>query len=101
MFYTEGKSLIFYAYDLESGRVQNASFQVWGQKAGRSDQAVSLGMLYSDDQKQSRWAMTFNDPKVLREIDSVFVTVEAPGGSTKPSGQRMMYAFLLNQANHQ
>ena len=101
MFYTEGKSFIFYAYDLESGRVQNASFQVWGQKAGSSDQAVSLGMLYSDDQKQSRWAMTFNDPKVLREIDSVFVTIEAPGGSTKPSGQRMMYAFLLNQANHQ
>ena len=100
MFYTEGKSLVFYAYDLEPDRVKNASFQVWGQKAGTTDQAVSLGMLYSDDQKQSRWAMTFNDPKVLREIDSVFVTIEAPGGSTKPSSQRMMYAFLLNEPNH-
>jgi hypothetical protein len=101
MFYTEGKSLIFYAYDLESPRLSNASFQVWGQKSGNSEQAVSLGMLYSDDQAQQRWVMTFNDPKVLKEIDSVFVTVEAPGGSTKPSNQRMMYAYLLTQANHQ
>jgi hypothetical protein len=101
MFYTEGKSLIFYAYDLDSPRVTNASFQVWGQKTGKGDDAISLGLLYSDDQKQSRWVMKFDNPKVLSEIDSVFVTVEAPGGSTKPSNQRTMYAYLLNAANHQ
>jgi len=101
MFYTEGKSLIFYAYDLDSGRLSNASFQVWGQKAGGNAEAVSLGMLYSDDKAQQRWVMTFNDSKVLKDIDSVFVTVEVPGGSARPSNQRMMYAYLLNQANHQ
>jgi hypothetical protein len=100
MFYTEGKSLIFYAYDLESPAVVNASFQVWGQKSGRPDDAVSLGILYSDDKAQQRWVMTSTDPKVLKEIDSIFVTVEASGGSRKPSSQRMMYAYLLNEPNH-
>jgi hypothetical protein len=57
-------------------------------------------MLYTDDQKQSRWVMKFDDPKVLAQIDSVFVTVESPGGSKKPSGKKMMYAYLLNDPNH-
>lgn len=100
MFYTEGKSLIFYAYDLDTKGVKNASFQVWGQKADDQRAAVSLGVLYSDDQKQSRWVMKFDDPKVLAEIDSVFVTVESPGGSKKPMGKKMMYAYLLNDPNH-
>lgn len=100
VFYTEGKSLIFYAYDLEPTRLQNAAFQVWGAKTGAETRAVSLGMLFSDDQHQSRWMMKFDDPKVLREIDSVFVTVERPGGSKAPSSQRMLYAYLLNEANH-
>jgi hypothetical protein len=100
MFYTEGKSLVFYAYDLDTKGVKNASFQVWGQKTDDQRAAVSLGMLYTDDQKQSRWVMKFDDPKVLAQIDSVFVTVESPGGSKKPSGKKMMYAYLLNDPNH-
>jgi hypothetical protein len=100
MFYTEGKSLIFYAYDLDTKGVKNASFQVWGQKTDDQRAAVSLGMLYTDDQRQSRWLMKFDDPKVLAEIDSVFVTVESHGGSKKPSGKKMMYAYLLSNANH-
>lgn len=100
MFYTEGKSLVFYAYDLETKGMKDAGFQVWGQKTDDTRHAVSLGMLYSDDKKQSRWVLKYDDPKVLAEIDSVFVTVESPGGSKKPSGKKMMYAYLLNEANH-
>jgi len=100
MFYTEGKSLIFYAYDLDTKGVKDVSFQVWGQKTDDQRKAVSLGMLYTDDKNQSRWVMKFDDPKVLAEIDSVFVTVESPGGSKKPSGKKMMYAYLLNNPNH-
>src|SRR6202041_1845038 len=31
IFLTEGKRLIFYAYDLDSANLKNASFQAWGQ----------------------------------------------------------------------
>jgi hypothetical protein len=101
VFYTEGKSLIFYAYDLGEPRAVNAkSFQVWGQQDQADDQARSLGILYLDDHSQRRWVLKVNDPELLREIDSVFVTVEPYGGKKQPSGQKLLYAFLNNQPNH-
>ena len=38
IFYTEGKSLIFYAYDLDEGKVTKAnySFEVWGRATRRA-----------------------------------------------------------------
>jgi hypothetical protein len=30
----------------------------------------------------------------------VFVTVEPPGGSPKPTGQKLLYAYLNGQPNH-
>ena len=100
VFYTEGKSLIFYAYDLPTKTVKNASFQAWGQKADGSKQAINLGLLYVDDQKQARWALKFDNPEVIRQIDSVFVTIEPPGGTKQPSGQKLLYAWLGNDPNH-
>lgn len=100
VFYTEGKSLIFYAYDLSSPKVKNASFQAWGHKEDGSKDAVSLGLFYMDDQSHSRWVLRFSDPAVLAAIDSVFVTVESPGGGKKPSGEKLLYAFLNFDANH-
>ena len=102
MFYTEGKSLIFYAFDLDSNRKStvNASFQAWGRRESKGESVQALGLFYVDDQKQNRWVLKFDDPKVLAQIDSVFVTIEPPGGSSKPHGQRLLYAYLNANTNH-
>jgi DNA repair exonuclease SbcCD ATPase subunit len=103
IFFTEGKSLIFYAYDLNDHRVQNAgyNYRVWGKKEGPGQGAKSLGIFYSDDKTQKRWVFRSDDPKVLSEIDSVFVTVEPPGKNpVAPQGDKLLYAYLRNQANH-
>ena len=96
VFYTEAKSLIFYAFDLKGG----ATFQAWGQREARDESAQSLGIFYVDDQKQNRWVLKFEDPKVLAQINAVFVTVEPPGGSVKPNRQKMLYAYLNATPNH-
>ena len=102
VFYTEEKSLIFYAFDLADRNTtkRNASFQVWGTHGPTRNPAKSLGVFYVDDQKQNRWVLKFEDPRVLAEIDSVFVTVEPPGGSAKPTGSKFLYAYLKANPNH-
>jgi hypothetical protein len=103
IFLTEGKSLIFYAYDLNDPRVQSAGYhyRVWGKREGPSPHAKSLGIFYSDDKSLKRWVLQYDDPKVLQEIDSVFVTLEPPNGNqTQPKGDKLMYAYLRGQANH-
>jgi hypothetical protein len=101
VFLTEGKSLIFYAFDLNDARKVDAkqTFQVWGQQEGKTSSLRSLGFLYVDDKAQRRWALKTEDPAVVKEIDSVFVTVEPQGGAKKPSGQHLLYAYL-GEANH-
>lgn len=100
IFLTEGKRLIFYAYDLDSLRVKNASFQAWGQREDGGQEAVNLGLLYVDDKKQSRWALKVEDPNLLRALNTVFVTIEPRGGAAKPTGKKLMYAYLRNPINH-
>jgi len=103
VFFTEGKSLIIYAYDLNDRRVQDAGYhyRVWGKKEGPGRAAKSLGIFYSDDKAQRRWVFKYDDPKILSEIDSVFVTLEPPGKNpTEPKGDKFLYAYLRNQPNH-
>ena len=102
VFYTEEKSLIFYAFDLshQSTAKRNASFQVWGARGPTQTPAESLGIFYVDNQKQNRWVLKFEDPRVLAEIDSVFVTVEPQGGSARPTGRKLLYAYLKTNLNH-
>jgi hypothetical protein len=102
IFYTQGKSLIFYAYDLHNkGNLNNVAFQVWGKRDGRTQAPRSLGILYVDDATQNRWVLKFEDPEVLAQIDQVFVTVEPPGGSRQPTGKQLLTAAFLNEApNH-
>lgn len=102
VFYTEGKSLIFYAFDLAPRRFSRAghAFQAWGYRDPTPQSARSLGIFFADDKTQNRWVLKFDDPEVLAQIDSVFVTVEPPGGSPKPTGQKLMYAYLNGQPNH-
>jgi len=103
IFFTEGKSLIFYAYDLNEAKMQKANYQyqVWAKKEGPNRQAQRLGIFYSDDKAQRRWVFKCDDPKILREIDSVFVTFGRPDGdSLHPEGSSLMYAYLRGQPNH-
>jgi len=103
IFFTEGKSLIFYAYDLNDAKIEEANYQyrVWSKKEGQDTQVHNLGIFYADDKSQRRWVFKCNDPKILSEIDSVFVTLE-PANSVPahPKGSNLMYAYLRGQANH-
>jgi len=102
VFYTENKSLIFYAFDLGSRKFSPAkhSFQAWGYREPSALSAQSLGIFYVDDQKQNRWVLKFDDPNVLQQIDALFVTIEPPGGSRKPSDKKLLYAYLNRKPNH-
>ncbi len=105
VFYTQGKSLIFYAFDLDRqpGVVNASTFQVWGQKEtaqGERALPLNLGILYMDNESNRRWVMHFDDPRELAKIDAVFVTVEPRGGSQKPTSKPLLYALLRNEVNH-
>ncbi len=105
VFYTQGKSLIFYAFDLdrEPGVVNASTFQVWGQREtpqGEQASPMNLGILYRDSETNRRWVMRFDEQKQLTDIDAVFVTVEPHGGSHKPTSKPFLYALLRNEANH-
>ena len=103
IFFTEGKSLIFYAYDLNEAKMQKANYKyrVWAKREGADRQVKSLGMFYSDDKAQRRWVFKCEDSNVLSEIDSVFVTLEpANSDPARPKGPNLMYAYLRGQPNH-
>ena len=103
VFYIEGKALVFYAYDLDDpGRFKtNVVFHVWGGKAGMKEVTHSLGILHKDDAGQNRWAMTFDDPSVLAQINSVFVTAESANKHyDEPHGKKVLYAYFGSQPNH-
>jgi len=102
VFYTKGKSLIFYAFDLDAQPgVQNASsFQAWGRRGPDKQEARNLGIFYEDSVSKKRWVLKANDPKTLEDIDAVFVTVEPNGGSQHPNGKPLLFAYLRVNPNH-
>jgi len=103
VFYTKGKSLIFYAYDLDQqAGIKNASsFQAWGRRGPDWQKALNLGVFYVDNASKKRWVLRFDDPKALAQIDAVFVTVEPSGGSHKPSSNKpLLFAYLHIDPNH-
>ncbi len=103
IFYTEGKSLVFYAYDLNEIKVNNANYQyqVWARKEGQDREVRRLGIFYADDKAQNRWVFKCDDADVINEIDSVFVTLGRPNSDpTHPEGSRLMYAYLHGPSNH-
>ena len=101
VFLTEGKSLTFYAFDLNEERVLDAkrSFQVWAVPEAKKNSSRSLGFLRADAKAQGRWVLKVENPELVKEINSVFVTVEPAAGGKQPSGQKMLYAYL-GEANH-
>lgn len=81
VFYTRGKSLIFYAYDLDrqTEAKKTNTFQAWGRRGPDRQQALNLGIFYEDNDARKRWILKCDDPKTLAQIDGVFVTVEPNG----------------------
>jgi hypothetical protein len=102
VFYTKGKRLIFYAYDLDAqpGIRNVSSFQAWGRRGPDKQQALNLGIFYEDNVSKKRWVLKAEDPKTLEDIDAVFVTVEPNGGSHHPSGKQLLFAYLRVSPNH-
>ena len=101
VFYTKEKSLIFYAYDLDQQDTKRGqTFQAWGRRGPDWKQAVNLGVFYEDNASKKRWVLKSEDPKTLAQIDAVFVTVEPHGGSDKPSGKPLLFAYLRVNPNH-
>jgi Anti-sigma-K factor rskA len=102
VFYTRGKSLVFYAYDLneQPGLHEASTYQAWGSRGKDEAQAFNLGMFYEDNVAKKRWVVKFSDKKKLDQIDTVFVTVEPHGGSERPTGKPLLYAYLKVTPNH-
>jgi anti-sigma factor RsiW len=101
VFYTKGKSLVFYAYDLDQQGTKRAlAFQAWGRRGPDFKQALNLGIFYEDSASKKRWVLKADDPKTLAQIDAVFVTLEPHGGSDKPSGKPLLFAYLRVNPNH-
>jgi hypothetical protein len=102
VFYTKGKSLVFYAYDLDQqpGVKRASTFQAWGRTGSDAKHDRNLGIFYQDDINKQRWILKSNDAKTLSQIDAVFVTVEPNGESKKPSGKPMLFTYLRMTPNH-
>ena len=102
IFYTEGKSLIFYAFDLDQqkGLKHGAVFQAWGRRGVGREDARSLGLFYMDDPTQNRWVLKVDDSKVLSRIDYVFVTDSARKENVRPKGKSLLSTSLNGAANH-
>jgi predicted nucleic acid-binding Zn-ribbon protein len=96
VFYTKGKSLIFYAFDLEkqSGYREANTFQAWGKPDSASARPISLGIFYMDNEQNRRWVVKSDNTQILAQINAVFVTVEPQGGSQKPTGKPFLEAYL-------
>ena len=102
VFYTKGKSLVFYAYDLDQqpGVKLASTFQAWGRKGIDQQHDINLGILYQDDQNKKRWVLKSKDSATLTQIDAVFVTVEPNGQSSKPTGKPLLFTYLRLTPNH-
>ena len=59
--YTEGKSLIFYAFDLDQKRRGRKCLSRRGARAAASMNIPSLGVFYIDDEVQRRWELKVSD----------------------------------------
>jgi hypothetical protein len=102
VFYTKGKSLLFYAFDLDRqpGVKTASTFQVWGRRGYGDTHPLNMGMMYLDNETSKRWMLKFSAAKALSQVDAVFVTIEPHGGSNAPKGRQLLYASLRTPLNH-
>ena len=100
VFYAEGRRLIIYALETPKGAesLDDFSLQAWGERSSSlTDSPKSLGILYLDarNDKGKGWMLKYDDPEVLSQIDSVFVTLEPKEGSLKPGSRRLLASHLI------
>jgi DNA repair exonuclease SbcCD ATPase subunit len=102
VFYTGGKSLIFYAFDLDrqAGVREASTFEAWGRRGPGDKHPLSMGAFSLDNVANRRWILRFDNPKILGQLDAVFVTVEPRAGGHKPSGKQLLFASLRIPPNH-
>jgi hypothetical protein len=103
IFYTKGKSLVFYAFDLDQqpGYHNAKAVQVWGSSSEDQSNAVNLGVFYLDSEVNRRWVFKTDDPAVLENINAVFVTIEPKEANAKLARKPFLYAYLRTApANH-
>jgi hypothetical protein len=100
VFYAKGKSLVFYAFDLDQQAEgpHTSSYQAWAREGSDKTQPVSLGIFHVDGGQSRRWVLMADAPNILAQIKSIFVTVEPEGGSPKPTGKPLFYAYLKSEA---
>jgi hypothetical protein len=70
VFYTRGKSLVFYAYDLDQqpGVKLANTFLAWGWRGVDQQQDMNLVIFYQGDQNTKRWILNSNDPATLARL---------------------------------
>ncbi|HEV7521909.1 MAG TPA: hypothetical protein VGP89_12490 [Candidatus Angelobacter sp.] len=102
IFYTGGKSLIFYAFDLDKqpGVREASTFEAWGRRGPADKHPLSMGAFTLDNAAHRRWVLRFDNPKMLAQLDAVFVTVESRSGGQKPTGKQLLFASLRIPPNH-
>jgi len=103
VFYTQGRSLVFYAYDLSTNHLETGkyAYYVWSHREGDDQNVRNLGTLDPDDVSQKRWTLKVNDAKALSNIDRVFVTLEQNSKlDLRPHGKKILSAYLGSPANH-
>jgi anti-sigma factor RsiW len=102
IYFVNQHELVFYAFDLS--KLDNGhkvvAFQAWGFHQPQSTQVESLGLFYLENASLNRWTLRVSDARILSRIDSLFVTVEPPGGSKSPKGKRLLMASLAGPPNH-
>ena len=83
--------------DAKGGKsLDNFSLQAWGKRSSSlTGSPRSLGIFYADARKDKGWILKFDDPEVLSQIDSIFVTLEPKEGSLKPRGKQLLYSHLI------
>lgn len=100
VFYAEGERLDFYAFDLQSLENSSKAFYVW-QETREGKGITQLGRLRIDSVNEGRWLLSIRDPTLLGHLDSIFVTQEPDAKPvTRPTGTRILSAYLGNDANH-
>src|SRR5450432_67026 len=102
VFYTGGKSLIFYAFDLDRqpGARDSRTYQAWGRRGPSDKRPLNMGVLSLDNVANKRWSLHVDDPKLLAQVDAVFVTAETHAGVQKPTGKQLLFASLRTPPNH-
>ena len=97
VFYAEGRRLLVYAHENPRGgeSLDNFSLQAWGKRSSAlTGSPKSLGIFYADARNDKGWILEFDDPEVLSQIDSVFVTLEPKEGSLKPGSEQLLFSHL-------